>query len=361
MNNKYKELIKFIHKETIENFQYNTYGFQDEYLKNDNINYGYIPFVNTLKPKFIDAILPDIYKTNRNCRIRKHTDFICIHDTLNPSPRADVKMHNRWITNMATDPNNHNTVSWHYIVGENDIYQHIPLNEIAHHGGDGLRHKLIYKKTNIKATNNKPVFSISNDGFYEINNQKTDILAPLDQDGNIPTNDKIPYNGIHYIINKDGNYSLGNTWWSNAYNRIGNFGGNLNSIGIETCVNLGCDYNTVMRNTAKLVAELLIKYNLEVDKVKQHNDFSGKDCPMTLRKSKRWEEFIELVVLEKYFQENFSDVSVEFISLSPEYLDNYGRVIKYEENKEVSYKIIFKENNDIKEYILKSKLGICNF
>lgn len=361
MKEKMEHLIKLIHKDVIENFKYNTYGFQKEFSINENINYGYIPFVNVLRPKIIDAILPDIYKTNRNCEIREKTDFICIHDTLNASPRGTIKMHNNWIQGMANDPNNTNTVSWHFIISDKLIFQHLPLNEVAHHAGDGLEHKLIYTDTEVKADKNKPEFSISNDGYFEINKVKTNIKVPIGLDENIPNNDQLPSNGINYIINEKGNYSLGNTWFSKTYQKVGNYGGNLNSIGIETCVNAGIDYNDVMRNTAMVTAELLIKYNLDLDRVKQHNNFSGKDCPMTMRRNKRWGEFIKLIEIEKYYQENFKNISVEFISLTPEYLDNYGRVIKFEEGKNIEYKIIFNDNNKITEYILKTRLDKCNF
>lgn len=361
MNNKINNLIKLLHKDVIENFSYKTYGFQKEFSVVENINYGYIPFLNVINPKLIDAILPDIYKTNRNCAIREKTDFICIHDTLSASPRADAHLHDKWIQGMANDPNNTNTVSWHYIIGDKYIFQHLPLHEIAHHAGDGLAHELYYTDTFIKATNIQPVFSISNDGYYEINGNKTNIKVPLDCEGHIPNNNQLPTNGINYIINDSGNYSLGNTWFSKTYQKVGNYGGNLNSIGIETCVNAGIDYNDVMRNTAKVVAGLLIKYNLDIDRVKQHNNFSGKDCPMAMRRSNRWMEFIKLIELEKYYQENFIDYEIEFKSLTPEYLDDCGRIIKYQEGKEVSYQLTLRRNDNIKTLILNSIIGKCNF
>ena len=361
MKRKIDYFISLIHKDIVENFRYNTYGFQEDFCVVNNINYGYLPFINTLDLKHVNAILPDIYKTNRNCEIREETDFICIHDTLSASPRGTIKMHDNWIQGMANDENNKNTVSWHFIISDKYIYQHLPLNEIAHHAGDGLKHKLFYTDTNIKANNNKPKFSISIDGFYEINGIKTNIKVPLDLEGNIPNNEQLPTNGINYIVNEKGNYLLGNTWFSKTYQRIGNYGGNFNSIGIETCVNAGIDYNDVMRNTARVVANMLIKYNLNIDRVKQHNNFSGKDCPMTMRRNNRWDEFIKLIEIEKYYLENLQDVTFKFVSLSPDNLDDCGRIIKYEENKELEYKIYI-NGKDYKEEVIKTfHLGKCNF
>ncbi|MBP5155720.1 MAG: N-acetylmuramoyl-L-alanine amidase [Clostridia bacterium] len=78
---------------------------------------------------------------------------------------------------------------------------------------------------------------------------------------------------------------------------------NYNSIGIEMCVEgapvgrdgmprfTGADYdewvNTrfreTMKNTAVLVAELLVRYGLGPESVLQHNDASGKECPLWMR------------------------------------------------------------------------------
>ena len=96
----------------------------------------------------------------------------------------------------------------------------------------------------------------------------------------------------------DGSRYYGQYWESGGVWCIG--GGNNNSVGLETCVYSGVDYNMVMRNTAKLVAKLLVQYNLSTSLVRQHYDFSGKDCPQVLRQSGRWAELLELIELEYY-------------------------------------------------------------
>ena len=50
-----------------------------------------------------------------------------------------------------------------------------------------------------------------------------------------------------------------------------------------------------MHNAAVLVAYLLDKYDLTIDDVKQHRDFSGKICPSTLITENRWDEFLTMV------------------------------------------------------------------
>ena len=70
------------------------------------------------------------------------------------------------------------------------------------------------------------------------------------------------------------------TWiLTKVYNKECIGGGNLNSIGIESCVYQGVDFNMVMRRLAKLTAMLLITYHLTSKDVKQHYDFSGKKLP----------------------------------------------------------------------------------
>ena len=72
-------------------------------------------------------------------------------------------------------------------------------------------------------------------------------------------------------------------------------GGNRNGIGIELCVNAGGDFEKTMRNAAQLTAYLLLEYDLSLDAVKQHQDFSGKICPHTIITQNRWEDFLNMV------------------------------------------------------------------
>lgn len=72
-------------------------------------------------------------------------------------------------------------------------------------------------------------------------------------------------------------------------------GGNMNGIGIEMCVNQTGDYNQTLHNTAKLVAVLMNSYDLTMDDVKFHRDFSGKICPHRLFTEGRTKEFLEMI------------------------------------------------------------------
>ncbi|MCM3111087.1 DUF3597 family protein [Lederbergia lenta] len=74
--------------------------------------------------------------------------------------------------------------------------------------------------------------------------------------------------------------------------------GNLESIAIEICVNLDSDFKKAVENAVELVKNLMIKHNIPLNKVVQHNHWSGKDCPHNLRngyKGVNWNTFIDFV------------------------------------------------------------------
>ncbi|MDD3169097.1 MAG: N-acetylmuramoyl-L-alanine amidase [Eubacteriales bacterium] len=143
---------------------------------------------------------------------KRRIQYIVIHETGNPGRNADAASHNNYLHEEAENQQK----SWHYTVDANEIYYHIPDNEIAFHAGDGL-----------------------------------------DKDG-----------------------------------------GNVRGIGIEMCINPENDFEQTLINTAKLTAMLLTAYDLEIDSVKKHEDFSGKHCPDLLLSTGRWDEFVGMVRLE---------------------------------------------------------------
>lgn len=73
--------------------------------------------------------------------------------------------------------------------------------------------------------------------------------------------------------------------------------GNLNSIGVEMCVNSDGDFNKTIANTIELVKYLMNKHNISIENVVQHNKWSGKDCPSNIRSGKpiSWGGFINMI------------------------------------------------------------------
>ncbi len=70
--------------------------------------------------------------------------------------------------------------------------------------------------------------------------------------------------------------------------------GNLRSIGIELCVNADGDFEQTKKNAAWLVAKLMKDNSISIENVVQHNHWSGKNCPQTIRETGTWEAFLAL-------------------------------------------------------------------
>ncbi len=75
-------------------------------------------------------------------------------------------------------------------------------------------------------------------------------------------------------------------------------GGNMNGVGIEMCVNEDGDYEQMLKNTVQLVAYLMKEYDLTIDDIKLHRDFSGKICPARLINENRLDEFYKMIEVE---------------------------------------------------------------
>jgi len=81
----------------------------------------------------------------------------------------------------------------------------------------------------------------------------------------------------------------------------GNGTGNTTSIGIEICVNERANFRQACENAAWLVGELMSRHKLTIERVVQHNRWSGKNCPNELRSGAwgvTWVQFIDMVKAE---------------------------------------------------------------
>lgn len=164
------------------------------------------------------VIVPDFVAEDHEIRSKLHlaAKYITVHETANPNRGADDIMHGKYIkTPAAID----RSVLWHFTVDHDSIRQHIPVDEVGWHAGDG-------------------------------------------------------YNGA----------------------------GNRQSIAIEMCVNEDGDFQKTQENTAQLIAHLyaIVPTLLSFpDGVVQHNKWSGKDCPKTLRSNggAGWTKFLKAVKL----------------------------------------------------------------
>lgn len=74
--------------------------------------------------------------------------------------------------------------------------------------------------------------------------------------------------------------------------------GNNEAISVEICMNSDGDYNLAVENGAKLVARLMKEEDIDINHVKQHNFFSGKNCPSQIRAGRNgitWDNFLDKV------------------------------------------------------------------
>ena len=277
---KIDDFVKAINWQDIRSYKYKSGAYYEN-------NYGYLPFFTPGDAVRIQDYMCEY--TYGHCRtgiLKTSTEYIVIHDTAGGSPTHTAQSFAQDLFNQNNRENN-DYISWHFSVGEDGIYQSLPLDEVAYHAGDG-------------------------------------------------------------------SHVYGDTWYSSTYNKydcIG--GGNRNGIGIESCINLGADYNVTLRKLAKLVAELLLENNLSLDRIKQHWNFSGKDCPGVIRHTGRWQEFRNLVKLEYFAKTQLQGATFEWKSLTPDVMDDTGKIIVTTGvalNVKYSVKVSFNNVNKDYEY-----------
>ena len=99
--------------------------------------------------------------------------------------------------------------------------------------------------------------------------------------------------GVKLVGNQ---WYIGGCYYNTSYKYIGSLGGNCNSIGMETSVREGSDLWLTWQYTAQLCAQLLLKYDLPIQRLVGHHFFSGKDCPQPMLEYdlEIWKEFVKM-------------------------------------------------------------------
>ena len=323
------------------------------YNEGGNWEYVLIPSVSKYLFEDIDMVenMAEKGQHNRPGNVYEKR-YICVHDTGDPGLGAK-----RWSEVVRDGKIGQTTynASFQYVVGNDGYYHMIPDNEIAFHAGDGHTEESIFGVLpsgifTHEYTKEKPKIEVNEEGYYLINGEKSKIKAPTNEQGEIKKkiNDLGIYSELQKVENEENTYEyyLGRTWYNEKYGYISNYGGNLNSIGVESCVNKGSDVYYTWQKLAKLVAKLMDDNNFTIEQVVQHHYFSGKDCPWTKRNSGLWEYF-KTVVLAEYqiLQYKKMGFTFEFTSES-EYINEKGRIIKpVEEETTLKYKIKVRDNN----------------
>ena len=287
-----------------------------------------------------DGIIPRSMSYKRPKIKKKSVEFVTVHDT--GDNKYDAK---DWMNEITTSSRE---VSWHFTVDDHDIYQHVPLDEVAFHAGDGSR-EFELLDTGVKYSVKDPVLEFNTkDNYLYINGIKSKLLAPTVEGKYYH---KITPAGLYTCRGENGNYYIDAYHQdTTGYNVIASNGGNRNSIGIETCIVDGVKYSMVMRKTANLVAHLLTMYDLDTSRVMQHRNFSGKLCPQSMIRAKAdsvfaYDNFMELVEIEYFILNCLPNVKFTYKSNNPDILDNNGNLLKYvSEETVISYDVTIEFN-----------------
>lgn len=367
-------VVNRIHKDTIQQYTMRTYSYSI-------LNYGYLPFytqdaalsdlvysttqnntkynylsgshnTNVKKLNIVSGILP-WNATGRTLIDQTTTQFITVHDTGDAVNSAD------WWNSYESSGKDTRETSWHFTVGDTVIYQHAPLSEVAWHAGDGSAAYGL-NDTGVKYAGPDPEISLGDDHYIYINGQKSNIPVPKVTSTSSSYYgkyaDSISKSGLYTCLGENGNYYMASIHASTYWQNIGVIqactnGGNRNSIGIETCINKGVDYNQVMRNTSSLIASLLVYYGLEPDRVLYHQSFSGKLCPQVMLENNLIDAFEEMVKTEYIIRKYLSDIAITYVSNNPDIMNNEGKILKeVATDTEISYSVTITVNGTTKTY-----------
>ena len=257
--------------------------------------------------------------------------FVTVHDTATLTGT---------VASIAKNMANGET-SIHYTTGNDAIYAVVPEKYIAYHAGDGTGTPFKWYSTGVDGSKidvmdyttypTWDIYSQNGKWYWIINGVKTQNEAPISNGSRTisnPSKENITDLGPAWKV-VDGIIYIGTTWVDFSQMAIGaisSHGGNNNSIGIEMCVNVSSDMYDTLQRTAQLVADILIRNNLDLSRVKMHNTWSGKNCPQVLRAGSYWWDFIEMVKLNYIIMKDYADVKIEMKSNNPEIVDETGRV-----------------------------------
>lgn len=90
--------------------------------------------------------------------------------------------------------------------------------------------------------------------------------------------------------------------------------GNRKSIGIEICYSKsgGPKYRKAEQNAITFIAVMLDEYGWDINRVRSHKQWSGKNCPHRILDEKRWESFLKEIELKLKELKGGNDMSKEY-------------------------------------------------
>lgn len=129
--------------------------------------------------------------------------------------------------------------------------------------------------------------------------------------------------------------------------------GNLKSIGIEICYSKsgGFRYDEAEENAVQYIAKLLKKRGWGIERVKKHQDWSGKYCPHRILSEGRWNSFLKRI--EKAMKGEVKGISITLSKegKSVDLLNKTGRAEAIELIKRgVAEKLFTSKHQDVDKY-----------
>jgi len=251
--------------------------------------------------------------------------FVVVHDVGGNAQGENAQAISNYCNSSAE-------VSFHYTVDDTEAWQNIEHGRAAWHAGCGCgSNTYSFLDTGIPydVTRPRPMIDVSTDNYLLINGQKSLIQVPS-AGGRQATKNDFPSIGLMFF-ERNGNYYTTTLYYNSTYRTISNRGGNDLTVGIESCINRGADLYQTWQRLAKLVANILHQHNLGLDAISQHNNWSGKDCPGTMRRAGYWDHFMGLVEAELLVLQELSDyeITLELVNdADKEYVSSRGRVLK---------------------------------
>lgn len=264
------------------------------------------------EPLAIDKtlMLPDVHRSHPNIDVKQ--EWVVVHDTGNIA--TDAKGNATYLFNLNE---NQPIVSWQYTVGNDGVFQSLADTKVSWHASAGST-RTAFTDTGIPAVNSKerPRMTLSEDGYFMIKGIKTNVKAP---------GTTFVETGLWPVI-MDGTYWIPDTSTRGTGNWIGFDGGNYEGIGIETSVYSQGDIWITWGRTAKLVADILVRNDLDVDRIVFHNSFNNKACPQAALRSGNLDHWVDMMIFEYMILTRFNDYKFDLETLTPNFLDNRGRV-----------------------------------
>ena len=246
---------------------------------------------------------------------------------------------------------NGTSASWHYSTGNDGVWACQNEAYGAWHAGTSKAMTWIASGvttakvgTDIYTTD----VTLGSDGYFYLKGVKTSIKN---------TTGYTRLNDMGLAVKLVGSeWHIGGCYYNSSYKYISSLGGNNNSIGIESSVRIYSDLWLTWQYSAQLCAQLLLKYNLPIQRLVGHHFFSGKDCPQPLLENdlEIWYEFVEMVRQEMALYQNYSSYSISAKSNSS-YVNNLGRVTSLPNYSEcVTYTVTYTSGGTTKTVTLSS-------